>query len=512
MNVPLKSLAVATLVVISAVGRPAHRLAAQESPPVPEPARKSTPASAVAVPAPTAVPTPPGPESLDAALSQRHSFRFVNEDIRVVLRGLARAYEFNITIAPEVTGKVTADFQNVKIRDVIDNILKDYGYGYRESGDILRITTLEKLKIEDENEAIRKEAQAKRLEAEKKQAEAELAKEPVIIKVFRLKYIDATNVQAAIEPLLSVAGVNQPAGTAVVLETKQFTGFAFENVTTYSAARSTEETRDFVRSNTLIVKDKESVVAEIGRVIEQLDRKPYQIMIDAKLIEVPINQDFRLGLDWSGALDQLKIDVTGASVGLSKSYEKTRTSTGSVTRSSGNEWENTNLSSREISDEASAEHSLINDSGINYTASNSTGPYQINSNRQESVVSHSDTALSSSADSTTYFDNYINSIVDQVESIAKAGNTASMVLSAADFSVLISALESDSDITILSNPRIIVHENYAANIFVGQRYPILSTEFDAAGGASAGAVGGTKVEEWREIGIALKVIPQLRKT
>jgi len=447
------------------------------------------------------------PRSLQQALGERHSFRFVDEDIQVVLRGLARAYRFNITISPSVTGKVTANFRDVKIRDVIDNILKDFGYGYRESGDILRVTTLEKLKIEDENEAVRKQAQAMRLEAEKKQREAELAKEPLVIRVFRLKYVDANNVKDAIGPLLSQATPTQPAGTAVVLQTRQFTGFSFDNVNTYSQNLAAEETRSFVRSNTLIVKDKESVIREISDIIEKLDRKPNQILIDAKIIEVPIDQDFRLGLNWSKALNQFQVGIGDAGMSFAKSYERTRTGTDSFTHEWGSDWDGGRVSERVVSSERNSEISSKAESGTEFPG---TGPFIDVSDSRLSSQKSSDARTRTDSDSLLNFDNYINSIADKVESIAGASNAASAILSAADFNVLISAMKSDSDIVILSNPRIIVHENYAANIFVGDRYPILSTEFDAAGG-EGGAVGGTEVEEWREIGITLKVIPQLRK-
>ncbi len=481
-----------------------------EAPPAPAEAPPTPVSSPPAPPAVLLIPTPTPEEivSLDEILSGRYSFRFVDEDVQLVLRGLARAYRFNITISPEVTGKVTANFRNVRLRDVIDNILKDFGYGYREAGDILRVTTLEKLKMEDENEAVRKQAQAMRLEAERKQQEAELAKEPQVIRVFLFKYVDANNVKEAIKPLLTQLSPTQPAGSAVVLETKQFTGFAFENITTYGAKLAADEAREFVRSNTMIVKDKESVVAQIARVVEEIDRRPNQVMIDAKIIEVPVNQDFRLGLDWSGTLNQLQIGVTDAQIGLEKSYERVRTSTDSATHAWGSEWEDKRTDTRTVSDQVSSESLRRDSSGIDYPE---VGPFVDNEDTVSNSRKFSDLALGVDALTARDYDNYINSISSQIESIASSGNLASMILSATDFNVLLSAMESDSDIAILSNPRIIVHENYAANIFVGQRYPILKTEFDAAGGASAGAVGGTSVEEWREIGITLKVIPQVRR-
>ena len=65
-------------------------------------------------------------------------------------------------------------------------------------------------------------------------------------------------------------------------------------------------------------------------------------------------------------------------------------------------------------------------------------------------------------------------------------------------------MKTDSNIVFLSNPRITVHENYKARIFIGKEFPIVKTEVGEYG------VGGSSIDEWKQIGILLAVIPQVR--
>ncbi|MEA1926704.1 MAG: hypothetical protein U9N73_00740, partial [Candidatus Auribacterota bacterium] len=173
----------------------------------------------------------PEPEkiSLKEKLDQRGSLKFVDEDIRIVLRSLAKAYDFNVTLAPEVQGKVTVDFNNVKIINALNTILVDQGLGYRISGSILRVTSLEKIQEEDATDASREAAAAqKAVEAAKKRAAKEAA-EPLVVQIFKLKYIDANDAKEAITPMISGRG------KVMILQTKQYTGFEFEATEDFGA-------------------------------------------------------------------------------------------------------------------------------------------------------------------------------------------------------------------------------------------------------------------------------------
>ena len=131
---------------------------------------------------------------------------------------------------------------------------------------------------------------------------------------------------------------------------------------------------------------------------------------------------------------------------------------------------------------------------------------------------YSDLAYDNTEDKDTAlkFESIVNTAANTLESVAASGQGYATVIGPMVFDLMVSAIKTDSNIVILSNPRIIVQENYEAKIHVGLKYPILKTEFAPSGGGtetviSMVAVGGTTVDKWLDLGISLKVIPQVRK-
>ncbi|MFH1038223.1 MAG: hypothetical protein V1789_06090 [PVC group bacterium] len=481
---------------------------------------------------PIAPPTAAAGLSLQEQLEKRGSLKFVDEDIRVVLRSLAKAYGFNVTLAPEVQGKVTVDFTDVKIIDALQTILVDLELGYRISGNILRVTSLEKIQAETTADAAREAAGAQKAMEEAKKRQAEEQAEPLVVKVFELQHIDATDAKEAIQTLLS------PRGKVMVLKTQQFKGFKW-SLADKIAAMQGEEAEEFSRSKTLIIQDIATVLNRLDPVIKEIDKKPCQILIDAKILEVPVKHEFRLGINWTEALNQWNVGANDMQAILGKSYRRTSDSTDKDTHDwgSGYEKERTWVEGEDTKEYDRGEAKDGDTSGrmsysgsgyptsgggsikipdlYDYTIPDSEtgGPFQQNVAWRANVGNDvrtsgwADEFYTRIEDSETKrnFDDYLYGISDTLTKLSTASETYSAILNAADFNLMLSAMKTDSNIVLLSNPRILVHENYRAKIFIGKEFPILKTEVGEYG------VGGTSLEEWKEIGILLAVIPQVRR-
>jgi len=429
--------------------------------------------------------------SLKEKLEETENVNVVNAKIDTVIRSLAMVHGFNVVIASEVKDRtVTVDFKNVKIIDILDTILVDQGMGYRISGSILRITTLEKLQEED--------AQATQMAemAVKKRKDTESA-EPLVVKIFKLKYIDANDAKEAIEPMIS------DRGEVMTLQTKQYTGFEFEATETFGEKVGEKAATDFVRSRTMIVQDIQTVLDRIEEVIEKIDRRPPQIIIDAKVLEVPIDQEFRLGINWTQALNQWQIGAGGLEAKFGREFkrEKENKTVNNI------EWSDENKITNKITGSGEQGYDYKNEDISKWGIDGNTGPSQSRDLTVTKVHNYFEKQGYDNNDTNEIIDKYVNNISDTLTNLTTSGQAYSAILGAADFTLMLSAMETDSNIVILSNPRVVVHENYAAKIFVGERYPILTTEVGSDGG---GTVGGTSVDEWKEIGITLKVIPQVR--
>ncbi len=122
------------------------------------------------------------------------SLDFKEADIQVVLQALARKAGINIVTSKDVVGSVTIHLDNVSWEQALDTIVANYGYGYERNDNVVLISTLEELK--------------NRRESMKKLVESE----PVVTKVFQLKYLGSAEMKSFVESQLS------PQGRVSVLE------------------------------------------------------------------------------------------------------------------------------------------------------------------------------------------------------------------------------------------------------------------------------------------------------
>lgn len=115
-----------------------------------------------------------------------------------------------------------------------------------------------------------------------------------IVEVYRLKYANSTTMIAALQPLL-------PTVSVVPGPTQGFTDTVPGGVTFVAAAagngnsanQTKEETRVIILSG--IAED----VAKAKQIIETLDVRPKQVMIETKVTDITIGDQKRLGLSWS---------------------------------------------------------------------------------------------------------------------------------------------------------------------------------------------------------------------
>jgi type IV pilus assembly protein PilQ len=209
--------------------------------------------------------------NMEEATPEKLNLNFENIDIRHVLKLIALKGNVNIVAGPEVSVEVSINLKGVMWHEALDILLATYGYGYDIVGNAIIVEPIEKLS-------------AKR-KAEKELTDVQLT----VTKVFTMKYVDANDMKFVIEPQLS------PKGTVTVLqETSRGWDFAGGG----NVEKREQTTTSKLRSDKLVVTDIPPYLNKIKQVINELDVKPRQILIQAKIIEV--NRDFLrdIGFDW----------------------------------------------------------------------------------------------------------------------------------------------------------------------------------------------------------------------
>lgn len=196
-----------------------------------------------------------------------------------------------------------------------------------------------------------------------------------------------------------------------------------------------------VRSNALVITERPSRMNKIQDIIERLDKATDQVMIESKFIEVTNTDIKNIGVNWAS------MSGWNASAGpFQRTWERGR----------GNESGSTNGSS--------ASETFTSDDGLSFSEG-------------------------------TSFSNTLS----RLASTARA-DTA--VFSADQFEVILSALEAQDDVRLVSNPTVVTLNNTNAKISIGERYPIPNYSFNSQ-------TGERQLDDidYEDIGINLDVTP-----
>lgn len=422
------------------------------------PAQPATPpaAPAPATDAPAAAPaaaTPPAAtvaaadaagsasKGKDAAGRDTLSVDFPDEDIRNILRNVADLFELNIIMPESLQGKTTIKLRDVTWRQIFENVLRPVNYTYLEDGNIIKIVSMESL-----------------------------AQEPVETQVFLINYARAADILPTINSL-----VDAPAGGKIVVD---------------------------ARSNSLVITERPSRMNRIRPIIETLDRATDQVMIESKFVEVTDRDIKRIGINWDSLANY------SVSVGpLNGNFDRARGSTFNNTGDSATE------NARLLNNNATTTSNLTNTSGQNSGATNagtvtSAGgvPTSTSSTGTTGDLTNSSTATRGSDTNNNVNDTARNAL-NLLNSIAYTGatnRTAQAVFSADQFRLVLSALQTQNDVKVISNPTIVTLNNTEASINVGEETPIPNYAYNQERGSFE--VNGFT---WKQIGIILKVTPQV---
>lgn len=193
------------------------------------------------------------------------SLHVKDAEIRTVLEALGRKAGVNVVTTSDVAGTVTLHLENVPWEQALDTIAKTSGFGYEKDGTIYTVTGLDALKTRREK--------VKEL----------IQIEPVTTRVIQLRYLDAADVKAFLEPQLT------PSGKISVLEMTGQKGWEFGTGTAGSS--STDEgrerqDREKARSKAIVITDTPSTIDRFEKVLAQIDVMPKQILIETRVMEV----------------------------------------------------------------------------------------------------------------------------------------------------------------------------------------------------------------------------------
>ena len=202
---------------------------------------------------------------------------FKDADIHNIFRLIAEVSNLNIITTDDVKGKVTIRLVNVPWDQALDVILTTKNLIKIEEGNVLRITTLD---------SIRKDREENQKEEETllKTRDIKLKLEEPWRKIIKVNYAKAEDIQK------------------LLLEKKD------EGKGFLSPQGSVKADK---RTNTLIIQDVRNNLEEIEQLIKQLDSATPQVLIEARVVQAQTTFARSLGVQWGGSYNQ-----TAGEVGL----------------------------------------------------------------------------------------------------------------------------------------------------------------------------------------------------
>jgi len=184
-------------------------------------------------------------------VGRKVTLEFADAEVRKIFQLLSEVSNKNFVLGDEVTGTISLKLVNVPWDHALDIIMDTKGLDKREEGNIILIRGKGKFKsVMDEELEVRK---------------ATLKSEPLDTRIFEVNYAD-------------LAGI-----------VTQFAALKTERGVITSDART----------NKVIVKDVKAALADMGKILKDLDIPEKQVMIEARIVEATSDFSRSLGVSWS---------------------------------------------------------------------------------------------------------------------------------------------------------------------------------------------------------------------
>ncbi|MFQ5671846.1 MAG: type IV pilus secretin PilQ [Nitrospinales bacterium] len=192
------------------------------------------------------------------------SFDFQQADLRNILRIIAETSGLNLVISPEVAGTITMKLINVPWNVALNTVMRNNGLGRECFNGILRVATQSTLDQEAATRATVEQARTLAVQTGKDSAD-------MITQTVRINYADILALIKNLKPMTSPRGK--------ITMDKQ--------------------------TNTIILTDTQARIDRMAALIETLDVRMGQVMIEARIVEVNKNFVQSLGIQWGGRLTRI---------------------------------------------------------------------------------------------------------------------------------------------------------------------------------------------------------------
>lgn len=255
------------------------------------------------------------PAVTSEAASDKISLDLKGMDIVEVIKMLAAKGNLNVVLGTDVKGKVTIFLKSVNLMDALDIILISNNLAYDKRGNIIYIMS------QRDYERMYGEKYAEKKEA----------------MTFRMKYAKAADVGKALNQLKTKVGkiiIDESSNTIVIMDNPSAIAQMADTIQSLDAPTVTRifelkyakaaEIKDKVadnltkgfgtmqideRTNKIAVTDFEKKVQDIEKIVAAFDDKLQQVLIEAKILQITLDDHLKLGVDWDSVVKKIQKEI-----------------------------------------------------------------------------------------------------------------------------------------------------------------------------------------------------------
>lgn len=221
-----------------------------------------------------------------------------------VLKIISQRSGLNIIAGRNVSGQVTMFIKDVEPMDALEIILAASGLAYEKKGSIINVMTARDYelihgdKFGDTKQLLTikpKYAKAQSLSRALMGIKSVLGKVAADESSNTLILWDSPDKLAQMEEIIKKS--DQPIVTEVV-KVQYATADEIKALIQDRITKNVGSVNVDPRSNKLVVTDYAENMAEIRRIIAKFDERPQQVLIEAKILQITLNEEFKFGINW----------------------------------------------------------------------------------------------------------------------------------------------------------------------------------------------------------------------
>ncbi len=240
---------------------------------------------------------------LGSAYAQGRNISLDVEDMNIeaVLKSIATQSGLNVVISRNVTGKISVTLDNVSVYSALDAVLNTNNYLYSVDNNIINVYTYQDMQQEERFITLQS-------------------------RVFTLKYANVADLKRVLLSMKTPRGkieINERGNQVIVTDTPEKVneiGSAIDQLDQktemrtykllYSDAEDVEKKLIKVipkekgdvyvdeRTNSIIVKAMPVILRDVDGLIKNWDTQHRQVFIEAKILEVTLDDSLKLGIEW----------------------------------------------------------------------------------------------------------------------------------------------------------------------------------------------------------------------